>query len=363
MRKLGYRPEFDGIRGIAVLLVMSAHTGILSRWSSGNGLGVDMFFVLSGLLITILLLNEWHDRGGVSLRAFYGRRARRLLPALFTVVGAGALLAVTAAPANCAHVLWMAFLRISYLSNFFVAFTDSGVGVAFPHLWSLAQEEQFYLLWPPMLILLLRRHARPWHLLALLAGAIAAINLRRIGVVESGAGMRRVWGAPDTHSDAILFGCAAGIIWTHRMIRVPRLLGYLAFAVGCTAVGYLDLHVGDPSVTLFVLPLFAFASALALLSFLDHPTTTLARLVSVLPLRWLGTISYGLYLWHLPLLTAIPTPVVWFPLALGVSAISYRYIELPFRHPERARGPLARLRLRPQEQDRRGEIQSAAAFD
>jgi peptidoglycan/LPS O-acetylase OafA/YrhL len=164
----------DGLRGIAVLLVVAVHTLAYTRlntWHAG-ALGVDLFFVLSGFLITSLLLGEWSRTAAISLRAFYARRSRRLLPALLTVIALFALVSIIATPWRAPQVLLLAALRASYLSNFFIAATVNGGGRGFNHLWSLAQEEQFYLLWP-LTLLFLRRGAPRQELLSPSVRALA----------------------------------------------------------------------------------------------------------------------------------------------------------------------------------------------
>jgi peptidoglycan/LPS O-acetylase OafA/YrhL len=224
MKKLGRRPELDGLRGIAIILVVGVHgPSRYVHFARGGVLGVDLFFVLSGFLITSLLLAERHEQGTVSLRRFYIRRGRRLLPALALVVAVFAL--ASAISGVTWHIAERALLRVSYASNFLIAVTDGGVGYGFEHLWSLAQEEQFYLLWPIALLLILRRGGRARHLLLALAAAIAAVNAVRVGAVIDGAGWRRLWFAPDTHGDAILFGCCVMTLASYRYVERPFLQG------------------------------------------------------------------------------------------------------------------------------------------
>ncbi len=302
-RRLGHVPALDGLRGIAILLVVAHHTGNMIPWTSGHlrggALGVDLFFVLSGFLITSLLLAEWSGSGTVSLRSFYGRRARRLLPALLALVGLAWLLSIALNPQRAPEASLFALARLSYFGNFLIAF-GGGLGKGFVHLWSLAQEEQFYLLWPPVLLFLLRRHVAPRRVLWLLIALIGAVNVDRLVIVLLGAGEQRLWYAPDTHGDAILFGCAAAIAWAHGLVRVPRGATPVALLVAIPILAtFRAYHPVDYPVEL---PLFAGACSLLLLAIVESPEGRVARLLSMGPLRRLGTMSYGLYLWHLTLL-------------------------------------------------------------
>lgn len=328
MRKLGYRPALDGVRGIAVLLVVVTHTsGYVHglNWTRGGVLGVDVFFVLSGFLITSLLLGEFGRAGAVSLRAFYGRRARRLLPALFAIVGLAAAATIIVSPGRAPGALLTAVLRATYLTNFLhVAGVNPG---NFGHLWSLAEEEQFYLVWPLILVGLMRRGGRARHLLIVLGGVAAALSLHRVQVIHSGGGLERVWYAPDTHADPLLFGCAAGVAWSYGLLRVPKAIGAIA---ALTAAGVVLVFRGDDVWAYpFALPLFAAAVSLVMIALLDHPTWSLSRVLAARPLRFTGKISYGLYLWHVPMLALFG--IAGLPLALAATLVSYRFLELPIQ--------------------------------
>jgi peptidoglycan/LPS O-acetylase OafA/YrhL len=328
VRKLSHQPALDGLRGIAVLLVVAVHTLAhtrLNAWHAG-ALGVDLFFVLSGFLITSLLLGEWSKTAAISLRTFYARRARRLLPALLTLIALFALVSIVATPWRAPQVLLLAALRASYLSNFFIASTVNGAGRGFNHLWSLAQEEQFYLLWPLSLLFLLRRGAKPKHLLAVLAVGIVAVNAERWLAVSSGASWQRIWFSPDTHGDSILFGCAAGVLYCAGLTRVSRYSAWLAGALAISTLCWFD-HV-NPADSAIGLPLFAFGCAVLLLASLDPRFPLLSRILSIRPLRATGRVSYGLYLWHVPMLAFFG--LLGLPLAIIATLLSFRYVEQPF---------------------------------
>jgi len=311
-------------------MVLAGHA--LNR-RGGLALGVDVFFVLSGFLITGLLLSE-HDRHGrISLSAFYRRRAFRLLPALYAqiatlIVVVGVLVMAGRGEQLLTDVLAAAATASIYVGNLAAAFH---VPIAMPHrygyYWSLAQEEQFYLLWPPLLIWLLarKRHRAMYFVPIVLAlgSAFAQITLWRMGATRA-----RLWFAPDTHLTSIAFGCLAGMAYTYARLplRALRLVAPIAL-VGCITI------VSVPPLDyrwLYEGPMLAFslACALFLLAACSGAAGWLAKPLEASPLRWTGKISYSLYLWHVPLLAAFG--LMGIPLAFAVAAASRHYVEEPF---------------------------------
>lgn len=333
--RLGYRPALDGIRGVAILLVIGSHTG----WLSTGGLGVDLFFVLSGFLITTLLLEERTMNGAIRLGAFYARRARRLLPALVVMLAAYA--AWTAVEgASWQWITQRLVIAITYTSNL-VHTAGVDPGLALGHLWSLAQEEQFYLLWPLVLVLLPR--ARPRWLLVALAAAVVAESFRRGFLAADRASLERLWFGPDTHADSILIGCAAGLA---RWVGIVRSVPSWIVASSCAVmVGLLvGLHGGEGGSAWFVvasLPAFPLAAAVVLLGLVETPASALARGLGLPPLRELGVISYGVYLWHVPVYTFVTGGLAGTALAVAIAAASYRCVEAPIRRwrPLNAKSP------------------------
>ena len=338
MNRLGHRPGLDGVRGLAIVMVVAGHClGRYEGWAQRGVLGVDLFFVLSGFLITTLLVEEWQRDGSVNLREFYVRRGRRLLPALVVLVAVFALLTLLALPARAAETGLEALLRLSYIANFFIAFTQDGVGVGFDHLWSLSQEEQFYLLWPPVLFVLLRRRVSPGRLLLVLLVAIVAVNLQRLAVIGAGGERHRIWFAPDTHSDAILFGCAAALLWKYRLIRLPVTRWTWIVAAVLFLGGFIAFDPLATSTFPLALPLFAAASAVGIIALVENPAALGSRLFAVRPMQALGKVSYSLYLWHAPLIAFFG--IAGLPVAMAASVLSYRYVEMPLRR--RSRPPVA----------------------
>lgn len=311
MRRLGYVPALDGLRGIAILLVIAFH---FVGQPFGGGYGVDLFFVLSGFLITTLLLEERATTGRIGLGSFYARRARRLFPALAAVL--------------CAYLVYNAVFGRNalatvadyglYFGNIYFVVSHKADNTGLGHLWSLAQEEQFYLLWP-CLMLVFARAKRPVYWISALLVALVAY---RFALIAHGASMTRLYRAPDTHSEGLLLGAALAFL---------RRQGFVA---GEWA-GKLGLALTIPTVAAgnwrFGLPIFELGAFLLVAAAVGN--TDIARGLSVRPLVWLGTLSYSLYLWHFPVLWAFHANNRL--LALGVSFLlawlSYRYVERPFR--------------------------------
>jgi peptidoglycan/LPS O-acetylase OafA/YrhL len=335
--RLGYRSALDGVRGLAILPVVSLHAFGLPK---EGGLGVDLFFVLSGFLITTLLLEEFAEAGCVSLRRFYRRRAARLLPAL------GALLVVAAfAARHLSDWLAIAFAG-TYTLNIAAASQPYGhFGGVLGHLWSLAAEEQFYLLWPPLLVLCLRR-GRP-HLARLLLLLICAVAIERLALALQGAGIARLYFAPDAHADPILVGCLFAVLWRSGRVAPSRMAGPIAMLLVVT--GYLTLDRSGG--LLFATPVrTAFAIACAVMIVSAVGGGTINHILEFRPLTFLGRISYSLYLWHWPVLvwagaavgdhhpirTAFVVPVVF-----AIATASYYGVERPlrarWRHPRATR--------------------------
>ena len=179
--RLGHLPGLDGLRALAVIAVLLYHADL--HWAQGGFLGVEIFFVISGYLITSLLLAEWAERGHISLGRFWLRRARRLLPALFLLIGSGLTFAVLFLPGEVATLRGDAEAALLYATNWYFIlgqksyFQFTGRPSLFQHLWSLAVEEQFYLLWPILLTLLLRWLKPRGTLLVVLTGALASALL------------------------------------------------------------------------------------------------------------------------------------------------------------------------------------------
>jgi peptidoglycan/LPS O-acetylase OafA/YrhL len=346
------------MRAVAVMVVVVFHAGL--SWLPGGFLGVDVFFVLSGYLITTLLLAEIDRTGRVDLMAFWARRARRLLPALIVLVAVVSAVSPVVLPsAETALARDDALSALAYLANWRMILrgTDYFAQTAAPsplqHTWSLAIEEQFYLLWPLVLLLLLcwtpvRRH----RLVALVAmavlGAVASVADGWL-LASAGRNLDRVYFGSDTRAVSILVGVGlAGMLALgrgspHPVARQRRRLLGAAAAVATAVLMWLFSHAQGDDSRLYHGPLLLVALAVA--AVLAHavlaPQSLTARVLSLSPLPALGRISYGVYLWHWPLLAWLnsertglhgPSLLLLRCLAtVAVATLSYLMIERPIR--------------------------------
>lgn len=326
-------PALDGVRGVAILGVLLFHTGHLS----GGFLGVDLFFALSGYLITDLLLREAAATGTVSLVAFWGRRVRRLLPALATVLVTVTLLVWAVGPPDLVRTTladgpWVQANLVNWhlLAESAGYWDRFGATRVFEHLWSIAVEEQFYLAWPVLLLVIARRHV------AVVAVSGAVVSLILMVVLVDPADPSRVYTGTDTRAFSLLLGAlvATGPVRA-RLAGVPgRWAGALS-VLSAAAMGVMwVLADGVSSSWLFTGGLFAHALAAALLIALCRGSAVL----SWRPLRWLGLVSYSLYLWHWPVIVVLSPhltepvrTVVVFAVSISVAALSKYLVEDPIR--------------------------------
>jgi peptidoglycan/LPS O-acetylase OafA/YrhL len=339
--KLGYRPALDGVRGIAVLLVVFMHT---FNWPPGGFLGVDLFFVLSGFLITTLLVQEWQKRTTVSLPAFYRRRAFRLVPGLVAVVATYIIVRVVlntsdtgASHHHLSRDVIGALAGIVYVSNIVQAAGDV-LPAGIRHLWSLGAEEQFYLLWPPILLLTLIRAHDPIRRLkqALLVLLVVVVSWR-LGLTLAGASQHRLYFGPDTSCDTLIVGCIVALWFTTGSFPSPLCTATarrLLPPIGALTLGALVLVTrswNDRSLFAGTITLFALASATIIAAAVLEPDSRFARSLCFAPLVFTGRISYSLYLWHPVILTQSHlAPIPAFVASFAAATASYYGIERPF---------------------------------
>ncbi|HEY5012857.1 MAG TPA: acyltransferase, partial [Acidimicrobiia bacterium] len=308
--RLRYEPALDGLRGFAVLAVMGYHARV--GWLRGGFVGVDVFFVLSGYLITALLLAEHAQTGRIDTPAFWGRRARRLLPALLLLLlGVAGYVAFIAYSGDRGAIRADAVASLLYVQNWHLAWSGTSYFAAFKapsplrHLWSLAIEEQFYVVWPVALLVLLRvARGRRWVLAASIAVGAAASALLMAALYRTGHDPSRVYYGTDTRAQELLVGASLAVVLS-RAAGLPAVVGRLLRWAGlpaAVAVVWVVTRAADSSTWLYRGGFLAVAVATAVVvaTIVTGPAHELPRALGVAPLRATGRISYGLYLWHWP---------------------------------------------------------------
>lgn len=347
---LRHIPALDGLRGLAVAGVLLFHAGHLT----GGFLGVDLFFVLSGFLITSLLLLEREGTGRVDLAAFWGRRFRRLLPALLVVlVAVVAYGAIEMSPAGLADLRRDALGTLFYVANWVAIDAGSDYWAAYAepspleHTWSLAIEEQFYVLWPLVVAgTLLVARGRRWALGAVTGGLIVASVTALVLAYEPGGGTNRAYYGTDTRLAAILYGAVAALLLAGRR-RAPSepaeraLAGAALPALAVLAVAWVTAAGTDPWLYRWGFPLLGVSAAVLIAAVTGPRALGLRRVLETAPLTHLGTISYGLYLWHWPVYVVLDEDrtgldgwaltAVRLAVSLGVAELSLRLVERPVR--------------------------------
>ena len=346
----GYRPALDGIRAVAVVAVIVYHLGY--PWLPGGFLGVDVFFVLSGYLITGLLLQEKARSGRVSYPQFWARRARRLLPALLLVllaveVGVHVWSPVATWQARRDDVVAAVFYYpnwhfISTGASYFSATTTPS---PLKHFWSLGVEEQFYICWPLLLAMGFYLCRGRWRWLVATAVAASATSALLMAALYDPESPDRAYQGTDTRASQLLAGAALALtIGRNRRAISERLLSLVAF-VGATGLLLAFLLIGERDPKYYRGGAIAVAlCAVGLIWGVESaPRLPVGRLLALAPLRWTGRVSYGLYLWHWPVIVLLPLGA-WIPTApsaainalriavtMSAAALSYVIVERPVR--------------------------------
>jgi len=361
-----YMPGLDGLRAIAVLGVVFYH--LKFGWAEGGLLGVGVFFTLSGYLITDILLNQVNG-GGIRLKSFWLARARRLLPGLFLMLIIVTAWVTVIGPHQPSDFRAAVLSAVGYFNNWWLIFHHVSYFARFAppsplnHLWSLSVEEQFYIVWPFLLMLGLRfvpearRQAgpRPRPRLAITALVAALCSGILMAVLyHPSLDPSRVYYGTDTRALELLIGAALAMVWpsrglTRRIRPQARRTIDLAGLVGLVVIGVMFWQSSefDPFIYRGGFALLALGTALSVAAF-AHPASRLGPIVGCRPMRWIGERSYGIYLWTLPIIVLTSPQGVHGPnvvrailqvtAIVAVAELSWRYVENPIRH-----GALGRL--------------------
>ncbi len=353
---MGYLPGLDGVRALAVLGVLLYHADL--TWIRGGFLGVDVFFVLSGFLITSLLLEEFDRSGGISFKRFYLGRARRLLPALILLLAVVAIAAAFFYRDAAAQVRADTVASIFYVNNWWYIFNDQsyfefiGRPPLLKHLWSLAVEEQFYFIWPVIAFVAMRkagrRGVRATALVMALASTIWLVWLSSANGYPEYADPSRAYFGTDSHAMGLLIGAALATFWRPGRLptKLPRGGPIILAGTGIAAllgVLWFFLFVGEFSPWMYRGGFLVLALVVALLiAMASHPGSPLGRWMGTQPWKYIGQRSYGLYLWHWPIfmitrptldtpLDGIPLLIFRLALTFGIAELSFRFVEMPIR--------------------------------
>ena len=348
--RLSYITGLDGIRALAVMAVLFYHAE--APWALGGFLGVETFFVLSGYLITSLLLAERHSTGRIDLRAFWLRRARRLLPAVWLLLMVLPVLAILFGQDALPRLREDIPAALFYITNWVYIVREVPYFEAFgrppllQQLWSLAVEEQFYLLWPLLLAGIL--HVVKNHRHALLITTLALIALSSVWMAvlyTPETDPLRVYYGTDTRAAGFLVGAALSMLWAPRHAAMARVRGAAELFgwAGLLAlmILYTQLNEFQPFLYRGGILLTALASALLIVG-ASSAGTLLSRLLELPPLRWIGSRSYSIYLWHWPVfmltrpgfdleLPALPVRIAQVLVSFALAECSYRWVEVPVR--------------------------------
>ena len=347
---LTYLPQLDGLRGFAVALVVIYHSGYLTAgWGPrplpGGFIGVDLFFALSGFLITSILLGQLQRRGRIDFGEFWTRRIRRLVPALvFAVVGVIALVALFNDNVSVEALRNSGIGSVLFVSNWQQA---NGWPYQFElsHTWSLAVEAQFYLVWPLVIIAFAAFRIPRKVFAGIVFATVVAVGVHRARMWTGQANFLPLYVRTDTRADVILMGClgAMAVSWgwlraeAAKRLRGPAIVSLAAILFVC-----LDFETGDSRLSHGWFSIVALSSATLVTSAVLDPDWTIHRWWRRRALRSLGRRSYSLYLWHVPIFLLVAQHLgdrpVWLRLIVGfvpvaaITELSYRLVENRYRH-------------------------------
>ena len=351
-RPSAYVPGLDGIRALAVAAVVAYHLNV--PHASGGLLGVGIFFTLSGYLITSNLLRTYAKTGSMGFKNFWRHRARRLVPALLSVLLVVLVVSAIVNPSAFHERFSQALGAVFYVNNWVVIhqgvsyFARFGAGGPFDHLWSLSVEEQFYIVWPILLFGLLALTRGRLRRVAWITAGLASVSFAMLWIYSHpGFDNTRAYEGTDTRAGALLIGAILAMTWRPARLSRQVTLGARIFlnALAVLALGVIAQQIistDQYSLSIYHSGLLWLSLATALLvALVMHPGSDANRVIGVAPLRWVGERSYGIYLWQLPITLAFPKTflagqavirdIVIIAVILGVSAISWTFLEDPIR--------------------------------
>ncbi|WP_425339590.1 acyltransferase family protein [Paenibacillus etheri] len=345
-------PGIDGLRALSVLAVIAYHLNL--NWAEGGLLGVGIFFVISGYLITDQIISQWERHRRLNLLDFWVRRLRRLLPAMVVMLFVVAIWLLIIEPSRLFGLKgdfisslfyfnnwWLIFHNVSYFESF-------GPPSPIGHLWSLSIEGQFYILWPIVLIIVMKIARRRGKLIAWIMACAAVSALAMALIYVPGTDPSRVYYGTDTRVFALLIGAALAVAWpsqklndkvsepARRVLDIVGGLGLILLLVLFYQVNEFDdlLYRGGFLVISLI--------AAVVIAVLAHPASRLGAIVGCKPLRWIGVRSYSLYIWHFPVIilsspnvnteeSSILRIIIQVAVSFLLAALSYKYVEEPIR--------------------------------
>lgn len=325
----------DGIRAVAIAGVLAMHAQALLP---GGHLGVSVFFVLSGYLITNGLLRERDRSGRIDFKAFYIRRVARLAPALIVAIAVAMALALVRG-SSLLGTLAGGGAAVLYVTNLVRTFFGNGYLGGYGWAWTLSLEEQFYLVWPFLLLLTWRRSLK-WSLIVAAVGVVGPFILRFFLPTLADPVPAQLYYGPHSRVSGLMLGCVLAIALYLRPTVWSKLTSTVAASSSLAVILASFWYAGSAQVDTYTLwlPVVELASAVLVVAVLSSPEAVPARLLSLRPVAYIGLISYGLYLWNAVILDNLimPLPVpravggaLWLALTVAVSAASYKWMEYP----------------------------------
>ncbi|GIO95498.1 hypothetical protein J14TS5_05840 [Paenibacillus lautus] len=348
-----YMPGLDGLRALALIGVMGYHWNF--GFAGGGFLGVSLFFVLSGYLITDILASQWHHQRRIDLKDFWIRRFRRLLPAMLLMLFILVVWVTLFDRSRLATLRSEVLGAVTYISNWQFIFQQQSYFESFGppsplgHFWSLAVEEQFYILWPLIMLAVLKLFPRRGQLFIFIAAGAAISALAMAVIYQPGDDPSRVYYGTDTRAFGLLIGAGLAVVWPSWKLSTPvsratrrrlNVTGAAAMLIILSMMWQVDRY--DSFLYQGGMFLFSLAAAV-LVAVLAHPGASISRLLSWKPLLWIGVRSYGIYLWHYPVMIltspasgagdlSLPQVALQIAASVLLAALSWKYVEEPIRH-------------------------------